>query len=290
MKLIFVLALLCTVVVAQVPQPFEFKWSDIQDIWQSPRLQPALRNITSRYKGKTSGNGNELGKIVGGSFARTGQFPFHVLTVIDEMWWCGGSLLNANWVLTAAHCIYESFHVNIYSIVDVNQGYYWTSTSAQLIVHEHYDDYEIVNDIGLIRTTSPAPNNAYTSYISLPYNYVGNSLSGYTATIQGFGVYSDAVREVSDVKRYVDQTIMASAECFWLPFDTELCTDTTGGRGSCNGDSGGGLFLGDANNHNDDRAVVGIVSFGLAAGCEYGYPVVYTRVTQFLPWLQAHMN
>jgi len=50
----------------------------------------------------------------------------------------------------------------------------------------------------------------YTSYISLPRNYAGNNFAGYVSTIQGFGVYEDAVGYVSDVKRYVSQNIMAN--------------------------------------------------------------------------------
>jgi len=33
---------------------------------------------------------------------------------------------------------------------------------------------------------------------------------------------------------------------------------------------------------------VGIVSFGAAAGCELGYPVVFTRVTSFLSWISEN--
>lgn len=99
MKLILVLALLSSVVLAQVPQPLDFDWRDLKDIWGHPRLQPAVHNIESRSGFPKRTNGQQR-SIVGGNIARVGQFPFHVLTVIDGMWWCGGSLLNANWVLT----------------------------------------------------------------------------------------------------------------------------------------------------------------------------------------------
>lgn len=46
------------------------------------------------------------------------------------------------------------------------------------------------------------------------------------------------------------------------------------------GDSGGGAFVEDGG-----RQVIGIVSFGAAAGCQLGYPVVYTRVTSFISWI-----
>ncbi len=49
------------------------------------------------------------GKVVGGTIARPGEFPFMVLIgyMIDERirYDCGGSLINRHYVLTAAHCI-----------------------------------------------------------------------------------------------------------------------------------------------------------------------------------------
>jgi len=273
------------------PQPLDFDWRDLKNIWESPRLEPAVKRITSRYDlGYDLKSTIDQRGIVGGNYARLGQFPFHTLLVIDGMWWCGGSLINANFILTAAHCIYESFSASAYSINDLNEGYYWTSNSQSLIVHEQYDDYEIVNDIGLIRTLTPAPNNIYTTYINLPRQFAGNSFVGYQSTIQGFGVYSDAIGDVSEVKRYVAQIIMSNAECLWGPYASELCTSTIGRGGPCNGDSGGGLFIGDTHNHNADRYVVGIVSFGALAGCELEYPVVFTRVTHYLSWIDQHIQ
>lgn len=43
--------------------------------------------------------------IVGGSPAEAGEFPFIVSTLRNGRHWCGGVLLNANTVLTAAHCV-----------------------------------------------------------------------------------------------------------------------------------------------------------------------------------------
>jgi chymotrypsin len=283
-----VLALLSSVVLAQVPKPLDFNWRDLKDIWRHPRLQPAVQNIQSRF-GITART-NPLQRIVGGEAAFVGQFPFHVLTVIDNMWWCGGSLLNANWALTAAHCIYLSQHAQLYSIVDLDVGYYFTSGSAQLIVHEEYDDYNIFNDVGCIRLATPAPNNLFTSYISLPRDHEeGEMFAGALANIQGFGVYSDAVGTVSEFKRYVNQTIMENANCLWQPYPNELCTETYGGRGPCNGDSGGGLFIGDPNIHSPARFVVGIVSYGALAGCELSYPAAFARVTHHMPWIDRHI-
>jgi secreted trypsin-like serine protease len=44
-------------------------------------------------------------QIIGGTAAVQKQFPWQILMIVDRAWWCGGSLIFANWVMTAAHCV-----------------------------------------------------------------------------------------------------------------------------------------------------------------------------------------
>jgi secreted trypsin-like serine protease len=46
----------------------------------------------------------QANRITGGSPAARGQFPWQVALIIDNAYFCGGSLISSRWVLTAAHC------------------------------------------------------------------------------------------------------------------------------------------------------------------------------------------
>lgn len=45
-----------------------------------------------------------INQIVGGEDAEAGEFPFIVAVENNGSRWCGGSLINADTVVTAAHC------------------------------------------------------------------------------------------------------------------------------------------------------------------------------------------
>ncbi|EDS30016.1 serine protease [Culex quinquefasciatus] len=66
---------------------------------------------------------------------------------------------------------------------------------------------------------------------------------------------------------------------------SQLCAGAEAGKSSCHGDSGGALVA-----TVDGYAYgYGIVSYGRACGKEH-IPVVYTRVTSFLDWIEQNMD
>lgn len=45
-------------------------------------------------------------KVVGGNTASEGQFPYQIsLRNRKNQHFCGGSIINEQWILTAAHCV-----------------------------------------------------------------------------------------------------------------------------------------------------------------------------------------
>merc|ERR1711983_103026 len=187
------------------------------------------------------------GRIVGGHEAEEHEWPWQVALFIDDAWFCGGSLISENYVLTAAHCVdgasYFDIMAGAHNVRAASEPNRVEITSYNGWTHPQWNDNTLANDLALIELPSPIDFNDYIAPSCLPMG--GDTADeGELVTVTGWGKPSDSA----------------------------------GGKGSCNGDSGGPLVMkagmkaaGQAWNQ------VGIVSFGSSAGCEVGYPAGFTR-------------
>jgi len=95
-----------------------------------------------------------------------------------------------------------------------------------------------------------------------------------------------------------DLPIISNSECnaiYGIVGDGVVCIDTTGGKGTCNGDSGGPLNMKCDVIDKDEAAgqkwkQIGVVSFGASSGCEVGYPAGFTRTEYYLDWICSETN
>ena len=63
-------------------------------------------------------------RVIGGSNARPGSWPWQVAIYYNNRFHCGGSLVNANWLVTAAHCV-ERTSMSGFTIV-LGRSAIWT--------------------------------------------------------------------------------------------------------------------------------------------------------------------
>ena len=76
----------------------------------------------------------------------------------------------------------------------------------------------------------------------------------------------------------------------FIPRKTQLCAGGVEGEDSCLGESGGGLFIRESETERDTAwYLIGIVSFG-SRECGNGRAGLYTRVTEFIPWIKGNMK
>lgn len=162
------------------------------------------------------------------------------------------------------------------------------SDKSNLIMHENYASANVVNDIALVRLVNTIKSDPNVGIINLPTrSEVSTSLVGKMATIAGFGRYTDTSAPSQQLRfvqnKIVDNTVCEKTFGKANVRETNLCLEGSAGRSSCQGDSGGGLHL----ELNGRKVVVGVVSFGAAAGCTLNYPAVYTKVSSYLDWIQS---
>lgn len=182
-----------------------------------------------------------LDRIVGGVEATPNQWPWIVALFVDDAWFCGGSLISENYVLTAAHCVEGASYFDImagaHNVREGNEEHRVEITSYNGFTHENWNGNTLANDIALIELPSPIKWNEYIKPSCMPT--AGDSADeGEIVSVIGWGKPSDNAGGISPVLRMVhDLPIISNKECnsyYGIVGDGIVCIDTTGGRGSCN--------------------------------------------------------
>ncbi|KAG0435241.1 hypothetical protein HPB47_018606, partial [Ixodes persulcatus] len=118
----------------------------------------------------------QSGKIVGGRPARPGEFPWIVsLQSTRKIHFCGGSIISADIILTAAHCLENVIprwiRVQAGFINFKNAGpYKQVRFASEFFFHEDYDP-NFNNDVALIRLSRPfnlEESHGYIGTICIP--------------------------------------------------------------------------------------------------------------------------
>merc|ERR1719192_3050859 len=264
-----------------------------------------MRERLAKAQGGASANAVECGiegppgkRIVGGHEAEEHQWPWQVALFIDDAWFCGGSIINDKWVLTAAHCAGDAMYFDImagaHNVRASSEPHRVEITSFNGFTHPQWNPSDLSNDLALIEMPSAIEFNDYIKPSCLP-EAGDTAAEGDLVTVTGWGKPSDSAGGISPVLRMVsDLPVISNSDCnavYGIVGPGVVCIDTTGGKGTCNGDSGGPLnMMGSMKGAGDKWKQVGVVSFGASAGCEVGYPAGFTRTEYYLDWVCSETN
>uniref|UniRef100_A0A8C2WUH9 chymotrypsin n=1 Tax=Cyclopterus lumpus TaxID=8103 RepID=A0A8C2WUH9_CYCLU len=130
-------------------------------------------------------------RIVGGQNASPGSWPWFVSLNKAGGPFCGGSLINDQWVLTAAHCVpgNELFNITTYLGRLTQSGPNVNLVSRKLkdiICHPSYDSQTNENDICLLKLLAPVDFTDYIQPVCLAS--AGSTFhSGVSSWVTGFG-------------------------------------------------------------------------------------------------------
>lgn len=225
-------------------------------------------------------------RIVGGFEARKHSWPWQV-ALNDDQSLCGGSLLNDEWVVTAAHCK-PTGELNVFlgdhNLLESNK----VIRAKKFISHKMYKDGEDLRfDIALVKLSKKVKFSRNISPICLPNGK--KEKSGDIGISSGWGKHSaSSVPSQGEPLQQVIMKVRPNSVCDkWPSWDSKytLCTgQTSGGRNGgpqtvCQGDSGGPFVMKDK---KGKYYLAGITSRG-AGGCNEAALAI--KVSKFEKWI-----
>jgi len=229
-------------------------------------------------------------RIINGEDVQYGEIPYQVSLqqTSNSFHFCGGSIINLDFVVTAAHCVEGKLPKDIKIIVgtvNLNSPQY-THAVKQIITHKEYDPNDSwINDITLIKVITSFIPSTNIGFVTLPEQ---DEIvpEGAVARVSGFGRLSQD-GPGSKILQKANIYIAKQNYCremynkmIYTIYDTHICAnDPNVSRGSCKGDSGGPLIV--------NGKLVGLVSWAKACSLT-DYPTVYTRVPSYIDWIKEN--
>lgn len=270
--------------------------------------QVAIQPYSFEDAGKVTVDGcgvaSELGKsLTMGTNVPIEMFPWQVtlrrvlvpilVTVVSEHS-CGGSILNENWIITAAHCVVDTTAPELQITTGTAKNSLTTTHGTsykvkKIFKHADYDPDGMGNDIALLLLADPIFNIGTPGVNGICLPHEGDTLRAREAIVSGWGTTKKLHGQMSAVLHAVTVPLIEDSKCqvYYreqgikiLP--SMICAGLPSGEAdACQGDSGGPLTL----PINNRGVLIGIVSFGVGCG-EKDLPGIYTEVSYFNDWIK----
>ncbi|KAG7353653.1 peptidase S8 family protein [Nitzschia inconspicua] len=246
--------------------------------------------------GNSSSLTNPRPRIVGGTTAQEGRYPYFVSLLNQHgQRACGGVLVAPDVVMTAAHCSNLEFaQIGRWSLKEELDKYEEFQVETTMYPHPLYNSgFSFANDAKLLKLNRQSTKtfiniNENPSLPTEASSSVRNSL-----TVIGFGYTQHGnTKSAPDYLQETTLSYVPNTDCErsqdpkspdtyqGLISDSMLCASDTG-KDACQGDSGGPLIV--RRGSPEDDILVGIVSWGYGCAHPY-YPGVFSRVSSFSGW------
>jgi chymotrypsin len=236
-------------------------------------------------------------RIVGGVEVVHGDHPYQASILMQfatGSGLCGGSLIGARSILTAAHCPIGSSSTLVIMgahnrLVIEPQQARQTVPATGYRLHAGYNSATLANDIAILIAPTTWTLTTHIAQIALP-GAIAEQFVGFRGTSTGWGRTTNT-GAVSNVMRRAVNDIITNAACAAV-YGTAvvnaavICIETaTSNQGTCHGDSGGVLSV-----EHGGLIQVGVTSFVASAGCVAGFPSGFERTTSHAAWINDRIN
>ena len=245
------------------------------------------------------------GGVVGGTPVPEGQYRFQAALLAQpfgtndyQRQYCGGSLIGASFVLTAAHCVdfisnrpgavlrRDELRVVVgRTVLTSTQGQ--KRTVSGITIHPGWNPNTGRDDVAVIRLATPITGIAPIRLATTGTDALERP--GRLATVTGWGNtirqepgptagptnFPDRMR-IARVPIVADDECQAAYQQFGGIFAaTQICAGRTG-LDTCQGDSGGPMFVAVPGGYRQ----IGVTSSGAGCGAT-GFPGIYTQVSSY---------
>lgn len=221
-------------------------------------------------------------RIVNGVRISCRVAPYQAALHHKGLFVCGGSILNDEWILTAAHCVDgtkgRGFTVRVGSDQQRRGG---QLRRVNLVLqHARYNSKSMKNDLALLRVERSLEFGSCVQRVRLPHNAQERLPDSFL--VSGWGLGKETAINVQRYLRGTRVNRLSQDRCKRMYreggiriYPKMLCAARRN-HDSCSGDSGGPLTEGDR--------LYGVVSFGI--GCaDHKFPGVYVDVRQYIGWI-----
>ncbi|CAF1941774.1 unnamed protein product [Rotaria magnacalcarata] len=226
-------------------------------------------------------------RIVGGQEATPHSWPWLVSIQYYGSHFCGGTLIDSQHVLTAAHCLQDKtmFNAGLTIVAGLHTRskaylpHVQRKSVATVLNHAAYNDDTNENDVAIIRLASPVIIDSYVNVACLPGR---DPVINDSVMVAGWGTTSFEGSSPDSLHQAGVVIMDLCKQVYFYDDAKQLCAGNHQyTKDSCQGDSGGPLM------HEVDGKWIlsGVVSFGDECA-KLNRPGVYARVSHYLPWIQ----
>ncbi|XP_070502514.1 chymotrypsin-1-like isoform X2 [Chironomus tepperi] len=223
--------------------------------------------------------------VVNGTDATIEEFPFLASLQYNRTHFCGSTIINEWWILTAAHCVFK-LQIELFRVLV--ESTYLDNSNPNLVqvdywlIHDGYDasDYYI-HDVAVVKLKEPLNIKLFDWKVKFATKSAYYP-TGTPAVLAGWGT-NGTVGSRQNTLQKVNLQVYTARDCDALHAgivrSTNICGGVEGGwQGQCIGDSGGPLLV--------NGVQVGIVSWSVKTCTTPPYPGVYTSVGHYIDWIE----